>query len=107
MPFQLAWDSGYTTEITENIPSPIKGTNSTKLTVIYSSEGGYTPGDAYDLYIDENNMILEWTFRRGNGAEGRTWTWENIGQFGPIKLAQDHMGQDGQRFIWLTNVKVE
>lgn len=107
MPFQLAWDSGYTTEITENVASPIKGTNSTKLTVVYSADGGYTPGDAYDLYIDENNMILEWTFRRGNGAEGRTWTWENVAQFGPLKLAQDHMGQDGKRFIWLTNVKVE
>lgn len=107
MPFQLAWDSGYTTEITENVASPIKGTSSTKLTVVYSADGGYTPGDAYDLYIDENNMILEWTFRRGNGAEGRTWTWENVAQFGPLKLAQDHMGQDGKRFIWLTNVKVE
>lgn len=107
MPFQLAWDSGYSTEITENVASPIKGTNSTKLTVVYSADGGYTPGDAYDLYIDENNMILEWTFRRGNGAEGRTWTWENVAQFGPLKLAQDHMGQDGKRFIWLTNVKVE
>ncbi len=107
MPFQLAWDSGYATEITENVPSPIKGANSTKLTVIYSADGGYTPGDAYDLYIDENNMISEWTFRRGNGTEGRTWTWENVGEFGPLKLAQDHMGEDGKRFIWLTNVKVE
>lgn len=113
MPFQLAWDSGYTYETAENVPSPLKGTNSTKLTIVYNSGEpktpgmGYTPGDAYDLYIDENKMILEWTFRRGNGAEGRTWTWENVQQFGPIKLAQDHMGQDGNRFIWLTNVKVE
>lgn len=113
MPFQLAWDSGYTHEITENVPSPLKGTNSTKLTIIYNSGEpkspgmGYTPGDAYDLYLDENHMILEWTFRRGNGAEGRTWTWENVNQFAPIKLAQDHMGPDGKRFIWLSNVKVE
>jgi hypothetical protein len=113
MPFQLAWDSGYTHEISENIATPLKGTNSTKLTILYNSGEpkspgmGYTPGDAYDLYLDENHMILEWTFRRGNGVEGRTWTWENVNQFGPIKLAQDHMGPDGKRFIWLSNVKVE
>lgn len=112
MPFQLGWDTGYTFETVENVPTPLKGTNSTKLTILYNSGEpaapgmGYTPGDAYDLYIDENKMILEWTFRRGNGAEGRTWTWENVQQVGPIKLAMDHMGPDGNRFIWLTDVKV-
>jgi hypothetical protein len=113
MPFQLAWDSGYTHEATENVATPIKGSNSTKLTIVYNSGEpkapgmGYTPGDAYDLYLDENKMILEWTFRKGNAPEGRTWTWENVGQFGPIKLAQDHLGSDGNRFIWLSDVKVE
>jgi hypothetical protein len=113
MPFQLAWDKGYTYETLENVPSPLGQKNSTKLTIIYKSgeptspEMGYTPGDAYDLYLDENNMILEWTFRRGNGTEGRTWTWENVEQFGSIKLAKDHMGPDGNRFIWFTDIKVD
>ncbi len=113
MPFQLAWDTGYTYEVKENVASPLKASNSTKLTIVYNSGEpktpglGYTPGDAYDLYLDENKMILEWTFRRGNGPEGRTWTWENVEQFGPIKLAKDHMGQDGNRFIWLSDVTVE
>lgn len=113
MPFQLAWDTGYTFDSKENVPSPIKGTNSTQLTILYApgesqSPGmGYTPGDAYDLYLDENHKILEWTFRRGNGSSGRTWTWENEQQFGPITFALDHMGQDGNRFIWFTNVKVD
>ncbi|MFC5626030.1 hypothetical protein [Algoriphagus winogradskyi] len=112
MPFQLAWDTGYTYETEENIPTPIKGTNSTKLTIRYGSGEakspgmGYTPGDAYDLYLDENHKILEWTFRRGNGAEGRTWTWENEEKFGPITLVKDHMGPDGNRFIWFTNISV-
>jgi len=56
-----------------NIPSPISGTDATKLTIVYNSADGYTPGDAYDLYLDENNMILEWTFRRGNGPR-----WKNF-----------------------------
>lgn len=112
-PFQLAWDSGYTFEATENVPTPIKGSNSTKLTIVYNSgEGdpsmmGYTPGDAYDLFLDENNTILEWTFRRGNSPEGRTMTWENVQDFGPIKLATEHMDAAGQKVIWFTNIKVE
>ena len=32
----------------------------------YLSEGGYTPGDAYDIYFNEDYMIKEWTFRKGN-----------------------------------------
>lgn len=112
MPFQLAWDTGYTYETEENVPSPIKGANSTKLTILYGSGEakapgmGYTPGDAYDLYLDENHKIVEWTFRRGNGEEGRTWTWENEEKFGPITLAKDHKGADGNRFIWFTNISV-
>jgi hypothetical protein len=106
MPFQLAWDSGYTYESEENVASPIAGKNSTKLTIVYSGEDGYTPGDAYDLYLDENNMILEWVFRRGNGPDGRPTTWENVQQFGPIKLATDHANAAGQKFIWFTNISV-
>src|SRR5690606_1701732 len=68
-PFQLAWDSEYTYEVVENVNSPLKGTPSTKLTILYNSGEpaalgmGYTPGDAYDLYLDENHKILEWTHR--------------------------------------------
>ncbi|MEB2775685.1 hypothetical protein SYJ56_10235 [Algoriphagus sp. D3-2-R+10] len=105
-PFQLAWDSGYEYETEENVPTPIAGTNSTKLTIVYNGADGYTPGDAYDLYLDENNMILEWVFRRGNGPDGRPTTWEDVEQFGPIKLATTHANQAGEKFIWFSNISV-
>ena len=107
MPFQLAWDSGYTYEVLENVSSPIQGIPSTKLSILYGAEGGYTPGDAYDLYLDEAHKILEWTFRRGNGVEGRTWTWEKAASFGPIQLSLEHKDAAGKRFIWLTDITVE
>jgi len=107
MPFQLAWDTGYTYEVIENVPSPIQSISSTKLSVVYGAAGGYTPGDAYDLYLDENKRILEWTFRRGNGTEGRTWTWEKAAAFGPIELSLEHKDPAGKRFIWLTDVQVK
>lgn len=112
MPFQLAWDTGYTFETTENVPSPIKGSNSTKLTIIYNSGEpkapgmGYTPGDAYDLYLDENLMITEWVFRRGNGPDGRPVTWETVENQGPLKFATEHFNADGVRTLWISNIKV-
>lgn len=113
MPFQLAWDTGYTYEVEENVPSPIAGKNSTKLTIVYKSGEpaapgmGYTPGDAYDLYLDENKMITEWVFRRGNGPEGRPTTWEDVETHGPLKFVTTHKNAEGQRTLWISNIKVE
>jgi hypothetical protein len=107
MPFQLAWDKGYTYEVLENATSPIQGLPSTKLSILYGAEGGYTPGDAYDLYLNQEHQILEWTFRKGNAPEGRTWTWEKSVAYGPIQLSLEHKDAAGKRFIWLTDVTVE
>lgn len=113
MPFQLAWDSGYTFVTSENVPSPIKGIPSTKLTILYQSgepkadRMGYTPGDAYDLYLDENKMIVEWVFRRGNSPEGRPVTWESVEDHGPLKFATEHFNAEGKRTLWISNIKVE
>lgn len=106
-PFQLAWDTGYTYEAEENVPAPISGENTTKLTILYDSEAGYTPGDAYDLFLDEDLMITEWVFRRGNAPTGRSITWENEQEFKGIKLATEHKNDAGTKFIWFTNIKVD
>lgn len=105
-PFQLAWDSGYSYEATENVSSPISGQTTTMLTIVYNNEDGYTPGDAYDLYLDENHMIKEWTFRKGNGSEGRSFSWEAEKSFDGILIATEHRNADGQLFIWFSDIVV-
>jgi len=106
-PFQLVWDEGYTYTVEEDVPAPISGNISTKMIVVYNDEDGYTPGDAYDLYLDENFMIREWVFRRGNGPDGRPFTWENEKEFQGVKFATEHKNADGIRFIWFTNIRVD
>ncbi|WP_375583631.1 hypothetical protein [Cyclobacterium xiamenense] len=106
-PFQLAWDDGYDAEIIENASSPIHGENTIKVIVRYNDTDGYTPGDAYDLYVDKDYMIKEWVFRRGDGPEGRAFTWENVQDFDGIKIALDHKLENGEKIIWFTNVAVE
>lgn len=106
-PFQLVWDTGYSYTILKNIPAPISGQQTTKLTILYNQEDGYTPGDAYDLYLDENHLIKEWVFRRGNGLEGRAITWEAEKDFKGIKFATEHKNEMGMKFIWFTNIQVD
>ncbi|WP_194976615.1 hypothetical protein [Aquiflexum lacus] len=106
-PFQLVWDTGYSYTILENVSAPISGQKTTQLTILYNQEDGYTPGDAYDLFLDENHMIKEWVFRRGNGLEGRPITWENEQDFKGVKFATEHKNEEGIKFIWFSNIQVD
>lgn len=106
-PFQLIWDTGYTYEETADVAAPISGENGTKLTIIYNNEDGYTPGDAYDLYLDEAFMIQEWVFRKGNGTEGRAFTWEAEKTIDGVTFATEHFNADGVKFIWFTDIKLD
>jgi hypothetical protein len=106
-PFQLAWDTGYSYEVTEETPAPISGEKSTLLTIVYNQEDGYTPGDAYDLYLDANHKIREWVFRKSNNQEGRAFTWEDEKTFNGLTFATTHKNADGNLFIWFSDIIVE
>ncbi len=107
-PFHLVWDSGTTlTEQTGPLPLPIgEGEAAKSLTIQYADDVGYTPGDAYDLYLDAENTVLAWTFRKG-GAEKITLatTWSKPETFGPIRIPTEFHGRDGFR-IFFTNVSI-
>lgn len=107
-PFQLVWDSGYTFELTKNITSPLSKISITKLTVTYNKIDGYTPGDAYDLYVDKKMEIKEWSFRKGGQDEPTlTTTWEDYKSYNGIKLSTDHYSEDSLFRLWFTDVKIE
>lgn len=107
VPYQLVWDSkSFTYEVTEEIPSPVAGTPMQKLTIVYGNEGGYTPGDAYDLYLDENFVVREWTFRRGNKpAPGSDATWEGYETYEGLQVSTMHQLGGGAK-LYFTGVKV-
>ena len=78
-----------------------------KITLTYASEGGYTPGDAYDFYFGEDFLIKEWVYRKGNSDEpSLITTWENNQDFNGIKLALEHIKLDGQLKIYFSNIKI-
>jgi hypothetical protein len=78
--------------------------------VKYPSEGGYTPGDTWELYVGKNQRVQEMVYRRG-GAEKPslvTVTWAGYKKAGPLLISTDHRGTaDGKPVhIFFSNVSV-
>lgn len=107
VPFQLVWDTSATISEPKTTESPIHKKQLDMITVLYSNEGGYTPGDAYDIYYDKNYMIKEWVFRKGNSDEpSLTNTFENYKDFNGIKIAIDHKKEGGNWNLKTTDIKI-
>lgn len=105
-PFNLVWDSGTKISEKENQIAPRSKDTLNMLTLTYSDEGGYTPGDAYDFYFGNDFIVKEWVFRKGNSPDASmTTTWEDYENFNGINIAKMHKADDGFE-IYFTNVKV-
>ena len=107
-PFHLIWDSGSTLTTKAAQISPISKKEQTMLTVQYNNKDGYTPGDAYDLYLDANFMITEWSYRKG-GAEkpSLSTTWQDNIQSKGLTISTNHINADGKFSIYFNGVTVK
>ena len=106
-PFNLVWDEGITISEPVKEEAPISKNELNKITLTYSSEGGYTPGDAYDFYYDDDFLVREWIFRRQNSEDpSLISTWENYQDFNGIKIALEHKKLEENWNLNFTNVKV-
>ena len=108
VPFQLVWDEGTTISDPIKDIAPISKKELNKIVLTYGNEGGYTPGDAYDVFYDDDFIIREWVFREGNRKEpSMATTFENYQDFNGIKIAKDHKMVDGNFNLYFSNVKVK
>ena len=81
-PFHLIWDKKAVITDEGMKPYPISKKESHSLIVKYPpSAGGYTPGDIFELYIGNDNLIHEWVYREGGKKDGRALTWEGYTKF--------------------------
>jgi len=107
-PFQLVWDKDVTLLDSTNKTAPMSKTQLNKLTIVYGNKGGYTPGDAYDFFYDENHIVKEWVFRKGNADKPSMITsFENYKDYNGIKIAKDHKKSEGNWNLYFTNVAVK
>lgn len=106
-PFQLIWDKTASLSKPIKTEAPISKKQLNKATLSYPSKGGYTPGDAYDIYYNDDFVIQEWAFRQGNTNEiSMINTFENYTNYKGLKIANDHKKGEGNWNLNFTNIKV-
>ena len=108
IPFQLVWDTSASISDPIKAKSPIRDLPMHKVTLTYPPDGGgYTPGDAYDIYYDDSFRIREWIFRRGNAEEPTmSTTFESYRDYNGIILALEHKMPENGWNLNFTNVNV-
>ncbi|MBL4701722.1 MAG: hypothetical protein JKX85_10750 [Phycisphaeraceae bacterium] len=112
LPLHLSWQNQQDLTVTDhgmaNYPLP-KGSGR-HITVAFknaqSGGGGYSPGDIYELFLDDQNLIAQWIFRKG-GSDKPTLinTFEKYARIGPCRLALNHKNPQGFK-LWFTGIKV-
>ena len=116
-PLHLVWDKGLRMESVDMAESIAGGKSVSgktqdreiwRLTVAYPSEGGYTPGDAYDLFVDSAGTVRRWAFRRGNTEKPTTETrWSDPAPMGPLRISLERPGMKPGFKLWFSDVRVE
>ncbi|MDX1542623.1 MAG: hypothetical protein R3214_01670 [Christiangramia sp.] len=105
-PYQLKWSDAEFSEV-KTATAPISEKEMSMMTVSYPSEGGYTPGDSYDIYFDDDYMIREWVYKSSDGQRESPSTWEDYKDFDGIKIATMHKSKDGNFELFFSDVSIE
>ena len=109
-PFHAYWDKSANVTNQGSKPLPQGSGYGELLSVKYPSDGGYTPGDTWDLYVGKDNRVEQMVYHRGGPKKPSlvTASWEAYKKAGPLLISTDHNGTaDGSTIhIYLTDVAV-
>ena len=110
-PLHAYWDTSATVT-DQGVKQLPQGNGSAELVVVkYPSEGGYTPGDTWELYVGKDNRVEQFVYRRGGPRKPSVVvaTWEGYKKAGPLLIATDHHGTaDGNLIrIFISDVSVK
>ncbi len=105
-PFQMEWSNAKISDPKE-ASAPISGDKMEMITVSFPAEGGYTPGDSYDVYYDDDYMIQEWVYKSANGGREMATTWEDYKNYDGVEIARSHKTKDGNFELFFTDIEVE
>lgn len=105
-PYQLKWSKAEISEA-KKAKAPISGDEMQMLTVSYPEEGGYTPGDSYDIYFNDDYMIQEWVYKPSGGGRNMATTWEDYGNYKGVKIAKSHKTKEGNFELFFSDISVE
>lgn len=111
-PFHAVWDGGKTVTDRGMQKLPSGQGSAQLLSVKYlPSEGGYTPGDTWNLYLGKDNRVEQLLFQHGGTAKPHVViaTWEGYKKAGPLLVSTDHRGtaDGGALHLTFTGVSVK
>jgi hypothetical protein len=110
-PLHLSWDSSAEVKETGEQKLPLGKGSATHVVVKYPSEGGYTPGDTWELFVGADNRIQEFVFHRGGSKKPSVIvaSWTDYKKAGPLLVSLDHRGTgDGKPLrVFFSDVSVK
>ena len=107
-PYHVAWDTNAKVEDIGRQRLPMGDGRVRCVVVTYPATGGYTPGDVYDLYLDDQYRLTQWVYRRGGSEKPtRISTWDDHRKVGPLTMSLNHQGEDQNFRVWFTNVGIK
>ncbi len=109
-PLHAYWDTNADVQDLGMQKLPLGDGSARHVAVKYPQEGGYTPGDTWELYLGSDDRVEEMVYRRGGPRKPSLVVakWEGYKKAGPLLVSTEHSGTaDGQPFrIWLSDVSV-
>jgi hypothetical protein len=111
LPFHIVWDGAtVTSEGMQKLPTG--DASAERVVVKYPSEGGYQPGDTWELYLGTDKRIEEIVYHRGAPNPPPKLviaTYADYKKAGPLLISTDHRGTvDGKPLrLWISDVSVK
>jgi len=110
-PFYSYWDTSATVTDQGMHKLPTGKGSAELVSVKYPANGGYTPGDTWDLYVGKDNRVEQFVYHRGGPTKPSlvTATWAGYRMAGPLLISTEHRGTaDGKPLhIFISNVSVK
>lgn len=107
-PYQLVWDEGTVISGPVKVKAPLDSVMMNKITITYGDVGGYTPGDAYDLYYGNDYKVKQWVYRRQNAdSASMTTSWDNELTINGITYVKDYNNPTSGGKIFFTDVDIK
>jgi hypothetical protein len=111
LPFHVVWDTSaiVTDEGVQKLP--LGDGSGEKVVMKYPSDGGYSPGDTWDLYVGADGRLKEFAWHRGGPKKPGTVIapWTDYKKAGPLLFSLDHQSKadDNPIHIYFSNVAVK
>jgi len=111
-PFHVYWDSNADVQDMGTQKLPLGQGSARKVVVKYPSDGGYTPGDTWDLYVGPHDRIEQFAYHRGAPTPPPSlviFKWAGYKKAGPLLISTDRRGTaDGKPArLFLSHISVK